>query len=185
MKMELRKMLLEERDKIENKYEKSCRIYLNLKRLEVWKKSKIIHTYITFRSEVDTRLIINNALIEGKRVLCPKIMGNNLLIGEIKSFNDLTVGKYGILEPINIISINLEDIDIIIVPGIAFDLKGYRLGYGGGYYDRFLKNLKRPIKIGLIFDQLIKKELPHTNMDIKMDIIISENRVIFISKEYY
>ncbi len=178
MKEILRKELIRKRDSIENKEEKSHAIYLNLRALKVWENAKFIHTYVAFRSEVDTRFIIYHALIENKRVFCPIIDKNNLLVGEIKSFNDLVLGPYGILQPRNPINFDLEKIAIIIVPGVAFDIKGFRIGYGKGYYDKFLKKLKKPIKIGLTFDELIIESIPINDKDIPVDIIISEKRII-------
>ncbi|MGB9857966.1 MAG: 5-formyltetrahydrofolate cyclo-ligase [Dictyoglomaceae bacterium] len=183
MKEILRKELIKERDSIENKKEKSYIIFLKLQSLDIWKKTKIIHTYVSFRSEVDTRFIIYYSLINGKKVLCPIIKGENLLFGEIKSLNDLKVGSYGILEPQEPIDLDPEDIDIIIVPGIAFDLRGFRLGYGKGFYDRFLKDLKNPTKIGLIYNELIRDSLPTDDKDVRVDIVISEKRIIY-TKSY-
>ncbi|MCX7845247.1 MAG: 5-formyltetrahydrofolate cyclo-ligase, partial [Dictyoglomaceae bacterium] len=160
MKESLRRELIRKRNSIENRERKSYLIYLRLTDLDIWKKAKIIHTYVSFRSEVDTKFIISHALNENKIVLCPIINGRNLLVGEIKSFNELSLGPYGILQPQTPIDFDLEKIDIIVVPGIAFDIKGFRIGYGKGYYDKFLKNLKNPIKIGLTFDELIIDNLP-------------------------
>lgn len=177
-KIELRKQLIKKRDSIENRELKSHEIFNNLQSLNVWKSAKIIHTYVSFKSEVDTRFIIYHALLEGKKVLCPIVKDDLLLVGEIKSFNDLKTGKYGIMEPEVSIDINLEEIDLIIVPGIAFDLEGYRIGYGKGYYDRFLNDLKRPIKVGLTYDDLILENIPHDLHDIRVDYVISEKRII-------
>lgn len=185
MKESLRKELIKKRNSIENRDEKSYIIYLRLKDLDLWKKAKIIHTYISFGSEVNTKFIIYNALKENKKVLCPIIKEKSLLIGEIKSFNDLIPGPYRILQPQIPINFELEKIDIIIVPGIAFDIKGFRIGYGKGFYDRFLKNLKNPIKIGLTFDELIIDSLPRNNEDIPVDVIISEKRLIYIKTIEY
>lgn len=180
MKEILRKELIKERDSIENREEKSHIIFSKLQSLDIWKKAKIIHTYVSFRSEVDTRFIIYHSLVDGKKVLCPITNGEDLLFGEIKSFNDLVKGPYGILEPSKPINLDPERIDIIIVPGISFDLKGFRLGYGKGFYDRFIKNLRNPIKIGLAFDQLIRESLLSDENDARVNMIISEKRIIYI-----
>ncbi|MCS7202170.1 MAG: 5-formyltetrahydrofolate cyclo-ligase [Dictyoglomus sp.] len=183
MKDSLRKKLIKKRNSIENREEKSFIIYLNLKDLDIWKRAEITHIYISFGSEVDTRFIIYHALAENKKVLCPIINEKDLLVGEIKSFNDLIPGPYGILQPKISINFDLEKIDVIIVPGVAFDKEGFRLGYGKGFYDRFLAKLKKPIKIGLIYDELIIDSLPRNEEDIPVDIIISEKRIIY-TKNY-
>jgi 5-formyltetrahydrofolate cyclo-ligase len=178
-KKELRKIFLEKRKSIENKEEKSHEIFHKLKGLPIWKKAYIINTYVSIKDEVDTRFIIYHALIENKRVFCPVILGNDLKFGEITSINDLEKGPFGILQPKKIHEIDYNLFDIIIVPGIAFDIKGYRIGYGKGYYDRFLSKIKKGIKIGLTFDDLILNNLPKDPYDQKVDIIISEKKIIF------
>lgn len=174
----LRRELREKRRKIENKEERSHQIFHNLERLPIWKEAKIINTYVSLEEEVDTKFIIYHGLIERKRIFCPIIYKEELKFGEISSFNDLKRGTFGILQPE--IPVEIDAFDIIIVPGIAFDKKGYRLGYGKGYYDKFLSKTKKGIKIGLTFDDLLLEELPHEDHDQRVDIIITENKVIEI-----
>jgi len=178
-KKELRKIFLEKRKNIRDKEAKSHEIFHKLKNLVIWGKASIINTYVSIKDEVDTRFIIYHALVENKRVFCPVIFGKDLKFGEIKTINDLEKGPFGILQPKEIYEIDYNLFDIIVVPGIAFDVKGYRIGYGKGYYDRFLSNIKRGIKIGLTFDDLIINELPKDPYDQKVDIIISEKKIIF------
>ncbi|ACI20144.1 5-formyltetrahydrofolate cyclo-ligase [Dictyoglomus thermophilum] len=172
----LRKELKEKRRKIEEKEEKSHQIFHNLQKLTIWKNAKIINTYVSLEDEVDTRFIIYHGLIEGKRIFCPIIVKDDLKFGEIFSFNDLKKGPLGILQPEK--STIVKHFDLIIVPGIAFDKRGYRIGYGKGYYDKFLNKMKETIKIGLTFDDLLFEELPYEDHDQKVDIVITEKRII-------
>lgn len=179
-KENLRKYLKEKRKEIENKEAKSHLIFHNLKALDIWKRAKIINTYVSLKDEVDTRFIIYHALIESKRVFTPIVFKHELKFGEIYSFNDLEYGPFGILQPKEISEVNYDSFDLIIVPGIAFDCRGYRIGYGKGYYDRFLKNIRRGKKIGLIFEELLMDKFPFEpeKYDQKVDIIVTEKRVI-------
>lgn len=176
----LRKYLKEKRKEIKDKEVKSHLIFHNLEALEIWEKAKIINTYVSLKDEVDTRFIIYHSLIQGKRVFSPIIFKNELKFGEIYSFNDLEYGPFGILQPKKVSRVSYDLFDLIIVPGIAFDCRGYRIGYGKGYYDRFLKNVKRGIKIGIIFEELLMDAFPFEPevYDQKVDIIITEKRII-------
>ena len=177
-KKALRKDLIKKREKIPDKEIKSHEIFEKLRNLNEWKDAKIINTYVSLKEEVDTRFIIYHALLEGKRVFCPITKGENLIFGEIFSFNDLIYGACGILEPKEPSNISIDEFDLIIVPGIAFDRSGYRIGYGKGYCDRFLKDIKRGIKIGLVFDDLLLDSLSVEEHDEKVDIIITEGKII-------
>ena len=97
----------------------------------------------------------------------------------IKNIDELTeVGTYQIKEPISSEKYNKEDIEIIFIPGLAFDKRGYRLGYGGGYYDQYLSDFNGK-KVGLgYFNQLVDK-LESDSFDIKIDVLITEKRIIY------
>ena len=91
-----------------------------------------------------------------------------------------TKGKYGILE--NVLSDSIvEEMDLLIIPGIAFDLEGNRIGYGKGYYDRFLSSRKANYIIGLAFENQIIKKIPYTEYDIPVDLLFTEKRIIYVN----
>ncbi|HVP81874.1 MAG TPA: 5-formyltetrahydrofolate cyclo-ligase [Nitrososphaeraceae archaeon] len=148
-----------------------------------FKNARSIGIYYPIRSEVKTFEIIKHSLatkktiglpriIDSKRIAFFKIMEKSL--EEIK----LTKGKYGILE--NVISdFILEEMDLLIIPGIAFDLQGNRIGYGKGYYDRFLSSRKVNYIIGLAFENQIIKKIPYTEYDIPVDLLFTEKRTIY------
>jgi len=95
----------------------------------------------------------------------------------IKDFRELEEGKYRILEPVDAKEVDLDEIDIVLVPGIAFDKKGHRIGYGKGYYDSFLRKVNA-LKIGLCMDFQIVDKIPSNEWDVGMDIVVSEKQVI-------
>jgi len=184
MKENLRKEIKEKRRKIskEEQRKKSKEIKEKLFSLLEYKFTETILYYISFDSEVFTHEIVKEALNE-KRVVVPIINKEDfsLILSELKDWDDLEVGSYGILEPkkekINKVAIN--EIDLIIVPGIAFDMNGNRLGQGKGYYDRLLKN-SNAVKIALAYEIQIVDKVPTKENDIPVDMIISEKRIIKI-----
>lgn len=136
--------------------------------------------YVDFRNEVATREIISDLLDLGKEVYLPVTLKNEkkLIPKRIFSLDDLVPGAYGILEPrIDAPTIDNSLLDVVIVPGSVFDKNGYRTGYGGGYYDRFLESTDA-LKVGVCFDfQLVDDVFPE-NHDKRMDFIITEKSIL-------
>ena len=148
---------------------------------EVFKKAKVIHIFIAKPDEPDTRQIIRNCWISGKRVAVPLVLPNtfNLIHSEIKSFDRLIYGTYGIQEPSpeSRIIMTPDMFDLVIVPGVAFDKKGRRIGQGKGYYDRFLE-LTSAFRLALAFDCQLLENVPSELNDIPMDAILSESGIL-------
>ena len=145
----------------------------------VFNQSKSIGLYLAIGSEVQTREIINYALDLGKTVLLPRIMSNDLrfYVVDQKDFkkNSFDVNRFGIKEP-NIDNKPADFIDLLIIPGIVFDMYGFRIGYGYGYYDKYLTINKYSKSIGLAYDfQFIKKPIPILPHDRKIDVLITES----------
>jgi 5-formyltetrahydrofolate cyclo-ligase len=162
-------------------FKKSKIITEKLVELDECKGRKKIMMYVSYGSEVMTFDIINLALMSEMRVFIPYLDDNNLGISEIFNLSDLKITYYGALEPKHKDNFNKENIDIVVVPGIAFDIKGNRIGSGLGFYDRFLKNTN-VVKIALAFDFQIIDNINPSKEDIPMDIIITEKRVIKCQK---
>ncbi|WP_050607061.1 5-formyltetrahydrofolate cyclo-ligase [Clostridium niameyense] len=146
---------------------------------DFYKNSIGIFIYVSLQKEVDTHSIIKQALKDEKRVFVPKVISLNqgMVAVEIKDFSCLKqCGTYKILEPVDFNKkINKEDIDLAVVPGIAFDRKGGRLGYGGGFYDRFFVGLNKNVpKIALAYDFQIVDDVPKNNHDICVHKIITD-----------
>jgi 5-formyltetrahydrofolate cyclo-ligase len=149
--------------------------------------AKTIMCYVSFGNEVDTHSLIKQWICEGKQVSVPCIANGTRNPGfmhaiEIANFNELTpCGKYGILEPPllqgNIIDPNI--FDVIIVPGSAFDINKNRMGYGAGFYDRYLSKVSRECqKIGIGFDFQVLEEIPYEEYDVPLDLVVTEKRII-------
>jgi 5-formyltetrahydrofolate cyclo-ligase len=139
---------------------------------EEYRKAKLVMFYVSLKDEVNTLSMIDEALKAGKRVCVPVILKEEkrLIAGEIKDRKeDLESQHFGIYQPKNgkVKEVPLEDIDMIVVPGVAFDMNNVRLGRGHGYYDRFLCGLPDTTKtIGLAFDFQVVDNLPKDSHDI-------------------
>ncbi|WFD10661.1 5-formyltetrahydrofolate cyclo-ligase [Tepidibacter hydrothermalis] len=188
MKKEFRKKVISERKKqnpdIINS--NSQLIFQNLLKLDAIKKAKTIMAYLDFNNEVQTDTIINYLLSKNQKVVVPIsiVDERKLLLSQLKDIEtEVSIGTYGIREPKSefIRPVNAKDIDIVIVPAVAYDTNGYRLGYGGGYYDRFLESLRDDcITIGIAFEIQIFDEVPKEDHDAQLDYIITEKRIIKI-----
>lgn len=146
--------------------------------------SSTIMTYLDFNNEVKTDYMINKLIDMNKSVLVPITIKEKkqLLPSRVKNLSlDVQLGSYGIREPKNEF-IRLYDptsIDVLIVPAVAFDINKYRLGYGGGFYDRFIESLRDDtLIIGIAFDFQVFDIIPKEPHDAKMDLIITESKVL-------
>lgn len=192
MKKKLRDEILSIRESLSDKEinEKSKKIYERLLESSIYKKSSNIFTYVNFKNEVKTDMIINHSLLntdtnQGKKVFIPLCNTSikEIILCEIHGFDELKPNKMGILEPrADIIRIaNRKDIDMAIVPGAVFDKEGNRIGYGAGYYDKFFSSLKKDIvKIGICYDFQLVDFAPSSPHDVPMDYIITDKRMIKI-----
>ena len=148
----------------------------------LFKDAKSIFIYVSFDGEIDTHSIINYALKEGKIVCVPKIFtkAEGMHLMKIDSFSSLTPGYYGILEPpADSEEMSPEDIDLIIMPGVAFDENGGRVGYGGGFYDRLLAGSNiQSTKIALAYRFQVFDKVPSDKWDERVDMIITEEGII-------
>ena len=179
-KSELRKKYIEIRKNIKDKEEKSKEIFNRIISLNEFKKSKVIALYYSLKSEVDTILLIDYCLNNNKTVLLPKVIGEDMIFIKIESLNNLKKSNFGVMEPQNGIEYNKEEIDLVIVPGICFDKKFNRIGFGKGYYDRFLNGF-RGITIGICFsDQISEVEIESEKTDVQLQYIVSEKNIFMI-----
>ena len=164
--------------KEDERLKKSKAIQKKLFALRIFKKAKIILFYASFDGEVETFSMMKQAQKLGKKIALPKIIRSRkkMTIGLVEDFRkELMNGPYGIKEPKKecFRRLELKDVDLAIVPAVAFDKARNRLGRGGGYYDRFLK--KFPVHIptvGLAFDFQILNDLPHHKRDIAVSRVI-------------
>jgi len=138
--------------------------------------------FASFRTEVDTLPMIRHSLALGKRTILPKVKDKELRLFEIRDVDkDIAPGVWGIPEPREVLPVTIDDVDFMIVPGLAFDLNGNRLGYGAGFYDRILPLFKKETA-ALAFEIQIVSEVPISALDIPVKKIVTEKRIIVINK---
>ncbi len=145
--------------------------------------ARTVYIYISsFNHEVDTFSIIDNLIDEKREVLVPLANEKRyeLKYSELKSLDFLKRSRYNVWEPEDRNIVNFHRVDMIVVPGVAFDLKGNRIGSGKGYFDRFLAD-NDSLKIALAYEFQIIDYVPVTSNDIPVDILITENRIVRIT----
>ena len=187
-KNELRKYYLNLRDNIPlEEQKKSSEFIFNFIKKEFIRVNKDILIFANIKSEVRTIDFIKELLNEyTNRVFVPKVINKNIEFYHINDLSELSKGYMGILEP-DINRYNLKsdynDDSLIIMPGAVFDFRGNRIGYGGGYYDRFLNAHQKMLKIGIIYDiQLSNELIDNEEHDIKADYIITNKGIININE---
>jgi 5-formyltetrahydrofolate cyclo-ligase len=139
-----------------------------------FKSAKVVGAYYAFGSEVRTDVILEKARALGKKVALPSVEGESLAFYELSSGKYLVKGRFGIMEPLPYGSV--DRMDLLVIPGIAFDKKGYRLGYGKGYYDKFLSK-KDVYSIGLAYSFQLLENLPKGKYDKKLDAVVTEKGI--------
>ena len=184
-----------EKDRIRDKYKeirnsipsgtqvlKSVAIWKYFFELEEYKKAKTVMIYSDIKSEVKTNVFAERIISDGKRMVFPvtDTKSGELHPYEITDTAQLKVQSYGIMEPsLKLIDEGIvkpvlkDEIDIVMIPGIVFDIFGDRIGYGGGYYDRFLKDFKG-LKVGVAYSECVCYSLPSEENDVRVDMLITE-----------
>ena len=135
--------------------------------LPAFQKAKVIGLYSPIKNEPDLRPLVN----QGKQVLLPKVVGDSLIYGQWKQTDTLIKSPLNILEP----NTNKDEshlLDLLIIPGVAFDRFGNRLGFGKGYFDRYLSTKRPPLVIGVCYPFQLQKQLQVTQEDMKVDLVL-------------
>lgn len=155
-------------------------LYTNLFASKFWKKANLIGITLSKGFEWSTIPIIKRAWQEGKKVSVPRSIhaSRELHFYQIEQFSQVKVGYFDIKEPIveQTKRIHKEDIELMLVPGVAFTKKGYRIGFGGGYYDRFLKDYLNPT-LSLLHSKQIVAKIPIETHDVPVDYLITERGI--------
>jgi len=163
-------------------FEKSNKIKNRLFKMKEFKEASSILFYVSYDNEVYTHEMIKDCIKNKKNVVVPVTDKKNkkLIFSKLENWDDLSPGAYNILEPNKekIKEISINEIDLIIVPGVGFDENGNRIGHGKGYYDNLLKNSTKALHIGLTFESQILKQIPIDAQDIPVKKIITEKRLI-------
>jgi len=186
----LRKEILTKRKSMDiaEKEEMDKKIFDKFYESKYYREAKNIFIYISYDSEINTRGIINKALIDNKKIFVPRTEFKTRLMDavEITSLDNLVESEYGILEPsLEEPHIDPSGLDLIVVPGVAFDRNGGRMGYGAGFYDRYFKkinkdNMGRVVKLALAYDFQIFEKIPMNEQDVPVGYIITEREFINI-----
>ncbi len=177
----LRKAFKEKRSKINlSRYQYLCKcIYNNLIKLKIWDKD-FFHIYLSndSKKEVSTNKIVSLLIEANKKVIVPKVYNDQLIHFEIDLATEFTINELGIREPITKIEFDKSLIEIIIVPLLVFDRKGHRVGYGGGYYDRFLGDTpNNVVKIGLSLFEPVDQISDINENDIRLNLVVTPSKI--------
>jgi len=181
-KSSLRKVLLDRRDTTSYDFIKlaSQKIQNRLKQIEIFRSAKKIACYYPIGSEVLTQDIMQEILGDGKEISLPKVVADSLSFRKIGGLKDLEKGEFGIMEPKDN-CLEEKDMDVVLVPTVGITKNGIRLGYGHGYYDRFLSESNAKT-ISLTYSKQIVKSIPFSEKDVKIDWIVTEEKSIETSK---
>ncbi len=184
-KKTLRKEMLKKRSALseEIREENSKTVANNLYDTEYYKNAQTIMAFLSFGSELNTRYLIEDSISKGKIVVIPVMVPETkeLKVSRILDYSELEIGHYNILTPKEefLRFLDPSTIDLILVPGLIFAKDGYRVGYGGGYYDRFLAKIDSTIpKIAIGFDMQLVNKVPTEHFDIPVDFILTEKQFL-------
>ena len=200
-KKAFRKAMLAKRDAIpyENRTEADRARNERIRSWDGYKKAELLLFYVSYRSEADTLQLLKEALAEGRKVAVPKVVGTDMVFYRIRSFSQLVEGYKGILEPDTgqceaitetrrandewAQSVKHHDLpkrSLLFVPGCAFDEAGGRMGYGGGFYDRFMDAYPDILRVALAYEAQMVDAVPREVHDKPVDAIVTEKRMVQI-----
>lgn len=156
--------------------EESHKIVAQIESMQHFQNAKVVMLYYPIQNEVDLRSLVSK--YDGQKTfLLPATLPNHKMeVRIVQKDTVLTKGRYGVPEPST--DAYKGKIDLILVPGVAFDKKLYRLGRGGGYYDRFLSSYRRVFKVGVCYGSQLHEDLPHSWHDIRMNHVVCPDKII-------
>jgi 5-formyltetrahydrofolate cyclo-ligase len=180
-KQQIREQAHAARNALENKDELSRGIVAKFMALPEYQRAKTVLFYLDVRSEVRTRHSLTDALASGKKIVVPYCVDGELELFHLEQLDELSVGMYKILEPKDELRsvaskrVAVEELDLIMVPGVAFDRRGGRTGHGKGYYDKLLEHARpeTPL-VALAFECQMFDEIPMQDHDVFMDLVLTE-----------
>jgi 5-formyltetrahydrofolate cyclo-ligase len=152
-----------------------------------YRNAESLAVYAACRGEVATEDLIRRGLAEGKAVLLPRVEHHGLVFKQIREDSELSIGAFGIREPVpGGRSWPPGEVDVFVIPGVAFDMAGRRIGYGKGYYDQALHELEGSGKlVGFCYEFQLVDEIAGEPHDVAMDLIITEERIVVPSLHPY
>ena len=180
-KRDIRKKIFAERKKYtDSQIEAWSRLITEkVTELDVFKKADRILAYADYNREVMTGYLREEAWKRGKEVAVPKVSGKDMVFYRLTDFSQLEPGYYGIPEPVGKETVDWEE-GLMIMPGVAFDRKNHRVGYGGGFYDRFLEKHSGLSLLAVAFDFQILSQVPTEPTDIFPHIIVTEKETLYL-----
>lgn len=155
----------------------SQKITKTVTQMPLFQEAEKIYIYADYNNEVITRYIIEEAWRQKKEVAVPKVVGEHMVFYRLTEFSQLEEGYFHIPEPVRGETVMWEE-GLMVMPGVAFDTNNHRVGYGGGFYDRFLEKHPKLDTIAVAFEFQILPEVPWEKTDIRPDYIVTEERVI-------
>lgn len=160
------------------RFEKSMQIFEQLITVPEFKRADRIYTYVSMDNEIDTIMLIDYSLSLEKRVFVPRVSGRDMEFYEISDISELSPGYMGIYEP----DINGKEPDysrtgFMCMPGLAFDKSYNRIGYGGGFYDRYLSVENKLYKAALAYEAQLLESIPAQDGDVRPDMIVTEESI--------
>jgi 5-formyltetrahydrofolate cyclo-ligase len=176
-KRELRREVRARRDALapEERERQGEAVARNLLALAEVLQASTVMAFSSFGSEVDTGPIIERLARDGRRVVLPRVEGRTIVPVAYRSGDPVNPSSIGALEPAGGEPVRPEEIDVVVVPGLAFDRRGHRVGYGGGFYDRFLGRLRPDaLTVGICFSIQLVDEVPHGRGDLPVDLVVTE-----------
>lgn len=160
-------------------HEDSLRIVEHFTGLDAYRKASILLAYVDAKREAETRLLMQQAWKDGKKVAAPRVDGDGIMhYYYLDSLEDLESGSFGIMEPKAECLLCETEEGLLLMPGVAFDEKCHRVGYGGGYYDRYLEKHPGLVHIALAFEFQVFPEVPFEEHDILPEMIVTEERIL-------
>lgn len=146
-------------------------------------EARRVALYAPSQNEVDTALLFAAARAAGKRVWYPRVCGEQMMFHEVTELEQLSRGRFGIMEPCPVVAEQEQvAVDLMVVPGVAFDRRGHRIGFGKGYYDRYLAGLQQlPLLVGLCHDFQLCDLVPAEGHDIRMQYLVTESREVQVA----
>lgn len=185
-KKEIRQEVLKKRDSLslDNRIQLSRKICDRLFNLKEFQQAGVVHFFLTAKSEVFTEEAVRKAMTSGKEVVVPVMHKRHkgIFLSRLHDYDrELILTNQGITEPGPEFysEVPLKEVELMVLPGVAFDINGHRLGYGAGYYDRLLENGEnRPLLVALAFELQVVENIPTGNHDVKVDKIVTEERII-------
>ncbi len=186
-KRRLRQIALERRRNLPDRWERSLRIWETIFRMPQFHQAQTIACYVALPEEVQTEIGLRRILEEGKRLVIPYCNGSDLELCRIFSLDEVSPGHWGIGEPKEELrqdparKVAAEEVDLFVVPGVAFDRQGGRLGFGKGYFDRLLRRARESAcRVGICFACQLFDKLPLLPHDVRMNILATEEETLHL-----